>query len=268
MGMTCPRPGRRLCRDHDDGVWTFDPDSGRFAPIPALNPKWRGQVGQRGSGAMAWVQAEESWWAHGFTVARRDTTAPYRIETPGLHLYKVRWNPVTWRRACATYGAAHFGKSLLWTGSDLLPLYLLVTVYRVDPMTAGLVFLIGLAVNALADFGIDSWLARHSPARRDTGGRIAGGVRASFPATVLLAPYGPWPLLAATLTFRMAYAGCDVPHKRIAQPARRHHARATSLARCRRWHPRWLRCLRPERSQWAATPHIRRFCWALPQAAS
>ncbi len=75
----------------DDGVWTFDPDSGRFAPIPALNPKLRVKSVSVDRGAMAWVQAEESWWAHGFTVARRDTTAPYRVETPGLHLYKVRW---------------------------------------------------------------------------------------------------------------------------------------------------------------------------------
>lgn len=140
---------------------------------------------------------------------------------------------MTWRRACATYGAAHFGKSLLWTGSDLLPLYLLVTVYRVDPMTAGLVFLIGLAVNALADFGIDSWLARHSrhAATLAGGSLVVSG--ASFPATVLLAPYGPWPLLAATLTFRMAYAGCDVPHNALLSQLGDTTARATSLARCR-----------------------------------
>ncbi|MCU6455555.1 hypothetical protein LPN01_15860, partial [Sphingomonas sp. A2-49] len=59
-----------------------------------------------------------------------------------------------WRRASATYAAAHFGKSLLWTGSDLLPLYLLVSVFGVDPMTAGMIFLIGLAANALTDFGV------------------------------------------------------------------------------------------------------------------
>jgi hypothetical protein len=75
----------------DDGVWTFDPDSGRFTPFPALNPKLRVKSVSVTQGTMAWVQAEESWWAHGFTVARRDRTAPYRIETPGLHLYKVRW---------------------------------------------------------------------------------------------------------------------------------------------------------------------------------
>lgn len=140
---------------------------------------------------------------------------------------------MTWRRACATYGAAHFGKSLLWTGSDLLPLYLLVTVYRVDPMTAGLVFLIGLAANALADFGVGSWLARHPrhAAALAGGSLMVSGL--SFPATVLLAPYGPWALLAATLTFRIAYAGCDVPHNALLSRLGDTPARAIGLARCR-----------------------------------
>ncbi|MCU6455554.1 lactonase family protein [Sphingomonas sp. A2-49] len=75
----------------DDGVWLFDPDGGRFTPIPALNPKLRVKSVSVTRRAMAWVQAEDSWWAHGFTVADRDASAPQRIETPGLHLYKVRW---------------------------------------------------------------------------------------------------------------------------------------------------------------------------------
>jgi len=77
----------------DDGVWSFDPDSGRFTPIPPLNPKLRVKAVSVTHGAMAWVQAEESWWAHGFTVTRRDASDPHRIETAGMHLYKVRWIP-------------------------------------------------------------------------------------------------------------------------------------------------------------------------------
>ena len=69
-------------------------------------------------------------------------------------------DPVSWRRICALYCAAHFGKSLLWTASDLLTLYLLVSVYGLSPMTAGLVFLIWLAANALADFGDGLWEGR------------------------------------------------------------------------------------------------------------
>lgn len=77
----------------DDGAWTFDPGSSRFTPIPALNPKLRVKAVSVARDAMAWVQAEESWWAHGFTVADRDASAPRRFETPGLKLYKVRWLP-------------------------------------------------------------------------------------------------------------------------------------------------------------------------------
>jgi MFS family permease len=140
---------------------------------------------------------------------------------------------VNWRRACATYGAAHFGKSLLWTGSDLLPLYLLVSVHHVDPMTAGLVFLTGLAVNALADFGVGNWLARHPRHAAALAGGALLVAGASFPATMLLAPYGPWALLAATLTFRIAYAGCDVPHNALLSRLGDTPARAVGLARCR-----------------------------------
>ncbi len=75
----------------DDGVWSFDPDRGAFTPIPALNPKLRVKAVSATKGAMAWVQAEESWWAHGFSVAGRDAGHPRRIETPGMKLYKVRW---------------------------------------------------------------------------------------------------------------------------------------------------------------------------------
>ncbi len=100
-----PLPGRRDGHDlsatpeggyivtTDDGVWTFDPDHGDFAPVPALNPKLRVKAVSVATGAMAWVQAEESWWAHGFTVADRDASHPHRIETPGMKLYKVRWIP-------------------------------------------------------------------------------------------------------------------------------------------------------------------------------
>ena len=88
-----PTPGGGYVVTTDDGAWTFDPDRGDFAPIPALNPKLRVKAVSVTKEAMAWVQAEESWWAHGFTVADRDASHPRRIETPGMNLYKVRWIP-------------------------------------------------------------------------------------------------------------------------------------------------------------------------------
>ncbi len=86
-----PTPEGRHIVTTDDGAWTFDAERGTFTPVPTLNPKLRVKAVSVSRRAMAWVQAEDSWWAHGFTIAARDGTAPRRIETPGLHLYKVRW---------------------------------------------------------------------------------------------------------------------------------------------------------------------------------
>ncbi|MBD8548996.1 DUF6528 family protein [Sphingomonas sp. CFBP 8760] len=94
------RPDGRYLVTTDDGVWTFDPEGkhsggGMFAALPALNPKLRvkavGMAGDGMNGRLAWVQAEESWWAKGFTIARADGSDPVRVPVTGLHLYKVRW---------------------------------------------------------------------------------------------------------------------------------------------------------------------------------
>lgn len=131
------------------------------------------------------------------------------------------------------YGIAHVGKSLLWTASDLLTLYLLVSVYALDPIVAGALFLSGLSANALADLGVGIWLGRHP----HHAARLAGGAlvlaAASFPATVLMAPHGLACLLGATLMFRIAYAGCDVPHNALMTRLGSTPARAAWLARVR-----------------------------------
>lgn len=87
------KPDGRYFVTTDDGVWTFDPDTGSFAAFSALNPKLRVKAVSAKGDAVAWVQAEESWWAYGFTVARRDGSASRRIPVEGMHLYKVRWIP-------------------------------------------------------------------------------------------------------------------------------------------------------------------------------
>ncbi|KQN90963.1 hypothetical protein ASE95_11870 [Sphingomonas sp. Leaf231] len=74
----------------DDGVWTFDPRKGSFVPFAALNPKLKVKSVDM-HGHLAWVQAEESWWAKGFTIARADGGDPVRVPVEGMHLYKVRW---------------------------------------------------------------------------------------------------------------------------------------------------------------------------------
>lgn len=75
----------------DDGAWLFNPDDGRFLPYEPLNPKLRVKAVSAMGSRVAWVQAEESWWAHGFTVMQPDGSHPLRLPTDKLQLYKVRW---------------------------------------------------------------------------------------------------------------------------------------------------------------------------------
>lgn len=140
---------------------------------------------------------------------------------------------MSWRRTWAMYGIAHVGKSLLWTASDLLTLYLLVSVYRVNPIVAGALFLAGLAANALADLGVGIWLERHPHHAARVAGVALVLAAASFPATVLLAPYGLAVLLGATVVFRVTYAGCDVPHNALMTQLGDTPARAAWLSRVR-----------------------------------
>ena len=140
---------------------------------------------------------------------------------------------MTWRRTWAAYCVAHTGKSLLWAASDLLTLYILVNRYSVTPVTAGALFLAGLAVSAVADLGVGAWLER----RPDHAVPMAAGALcvagAAFPLTMLSAPLGPGAVLAATLLFRVAYAGCDVPHNALMGRLAGDPVRATSLSRGR-----------------------------------
>lgn len=75
----------------DDGVWRFDPDDGSFTSFAPLNPKFRVKAVTGMGDRIAWVQAEESWWAHGFTMMAADGSHPLRLPVSGMHLYKVRW---------------------------------------------------------------------------------------------------------------------------------------------------------------------------------
>lgn len=140
---------------------------------------------------------------------------------------------MTWRQVWVAYCVAHTGKSLLWAASDLLTLYVLVNRYGVTPAIAGALFLAGLAVSAVADLGVGAWLG-HRPGDA-TRMAVAGlGVAGfTFPLTMLSAPLGCGAVLAATLLFRVAYAGCDVPHNALMGRLADDPARATSLSRGR-----------------------------------
>ncbi|PCG07632.1 hypothetical protein COA17_17235 [Sphingomonas ginsenosidimutans] len=83
--------GGRYYVTTDDGAWRFDPDDGSFIPYAPLNPALRVKAVSMTGGRVAWVQAEEKWWASGFTVMAADGSDQRRIALDGIHLYKVRW---------------------------------------------------------------------------------------------------------------------------------------------------------------------------------
>ncbi len=137
------------------------------------------------------------------------------------------------RYAWVAYCAAHFGKSLLWAASDLLTLYVLVTLYRIDPVVAGTLFLFALGANAVADLGVGVWLDRHPRHGAMLATAALAVSAASFPATMLLAPHGGFAVLAAMLVFRIAYAGYDVPHNALMARLAPEPRQATWLSRGR-----------------------------------
>lgn len=116
------------------------------------------------------------------------------------------------RAAHSAYYAAHIGKSLLWTASDLVTIYALVSLFGVDPTRAGWLFLGGLTANALADLCVGAWLDHHPRHTRRVAGIGLTGAALIFPMTMLAATAGSAALVATTLAFRLCYAAYDVPH--------------------------------------------------------
>ncbi len=121
----------------------------------------------------------------------------------------------------------------MWAASDLLTLYILVNGYGMAPAMAGALFLAGLAASALADLAIGTWLARRpgDAARMAAVALCVAGL--AFPLTIVSAPLGPGAVLAAALLFRIAYAGCDVPHNALMSRLAGNPAHATALSRGR-----------------------------------
>lgn len=113
------------------------------------------------------------------------------------------------------YFIAHTGKSLLWTAADMLTLYMLIAVCRMDPASAGAAFLVGLAANAVADLAAGIWLDR-ARAGVTTIAMAALAVSAvAFPLTIVAGSSGFVPVLLAMLLFRVAYSFYDVPHNTL-----------------------------------------------------
>lgn len=75
-----------------DGVWRFNPDADTFMALHPLNPALQVKsVDIDADGHVAWVKAEERWWAFGFSVLHDRRVV--RVPTDDMHLYKVRWIP-------------------------------------------------------------------------------------------------------------------------------------------------------------------------------
>lgn len=113
------------------------------------------------------------------------------------------------------YYVAHTGKSLLWTAADMLWLYLLISVRGMNPAKAGLIFLVGLAANAVADLGAGIWLDRARSGVAATAMTALAVSAVAFPLTIVAEPYGFVPVLLAALLFRVAYSFYDVPHNAL-----------------------------------------------------
>lgn len=121
-------------------------------------------------------------------------------------------------RDIRAYALSHLGKSLLWTGSDALTIFLLVRHAGMELAAAGTLFMVLLLWNALCDVVVGRWFDRRAAAGRPALPIVAVAMPVSclaFPASLLVpAGDGIW-ILACGLIFRTAFAMFDVPHNAL-----------------------------------------------------
>lgn len=120
-------------------------------------------------------------------------------------------------RDIVAYALSHLGKSLLWTGSDALTLFLLVRHVGLAPATAGGLFMVLLLWNAMCDAGVGRWLDNRSSKGRAILPVLATAVPVAcltFPLS-LVSPGGAVWVLGCGLVFRTAFALFDVPHNAL-----------------------------------------------------
>ncbi len=131
--------------------------------------------------------------------------------------------PLSWpSKVTIVYGAAHFGKSLLWYVSELFFAFYLTEIAGIDPQLTGVVLGIGLAASAAIDLLV-GWQLRGGVDSARTAGSIqaAGAVAsASFLLAVFLTDHLPPTLrfgyaIAIGLSFRIAYALFDIPQNAL-----------------------------------------------------
>lgn len=134
------------------------------------------------------------------------------MSTEGHIPPSLRWIDVV------VYGAAHFGKSLLWNASSLFFAFFLTETVGLAPLEMGIVLSISLFFNAVADFIIGRRLAKvvqnaSSAAHVQLIGAVAASAAfvafasAGFIGRDLAFAY----TLVTVLLFRLGYSLYDVP---------------------------------------------------------
>lgn len=81
--------GDELIVTGEDGVWRFDPETGRYTPFQALAERHRLKSVsiEPASGRIAYQQPDERWWSHRIRFAAPEG----ELSVPDLRVYKARW---------------------------------------------------------------------------------------------------------------------------------------------------------------------------------
>ena len=119
------------------------------------------------------------------------------------------------------YSSGNFGKALLFSGADLTILFLLTDVLGLGATTAGLMMLVALCGDLLFDLVAARLVIRLRRAGRGYRWLVVAAATPCALAFALLYAMPAlgarqlWPLAAALLIFRGAYAVIDVPHNAL-----------------------------------------------------
>ena len=132
--------------------------------------------------------------------------------------YGATANTADGRSGLLVYGAAHFGKSLLWNASSLFFAFFLTEIVGLSPQTMGVVLAVSLFVNALTDMGFGRLITGVVQTPRDAGriqliGALAAGLAfIAFAATPFIPSQAHFGYTLTTLlVFRIGYSIYDVP---------------------------------------------------------
>jgi Na+/melibiose symporter-like transporter len=122
----------------------------------------------------------------------------------------------------SVYSAAHFAKSLLWYGSEILFTFTLTEIFGLSPLAAGTTMALGLFLNAGADLAVGRILSRRIFDIKAAGCIQLAGAAASAVAFCGfgLSGFATGParlfLIAGALSlFRLVYPVLDVPQNSL-----------------------------------------------------